>query len=195
MAEGLDSPSFNCSGGLTEITVLIDDAGSGDLLFGVVIGAYHSESQEFKYDVIDVQYFQPPKFGKKEYLKQASKLVFILLGKLHLEPDEPIRICRSYLFDEAVEMLIQLYGADRIRRVKVTGEPQRLTELAYLDEVRNLGYEPLANREEKRAKSFFDMLRWLKKNPEKVKYAKTGWPRLSRYRMFREIAGTVRNRK
>jgi len=184
---------MNGSGGWTEITVIIDDAGSGDLLFGVVIGAYHSESQEFKYDVIDVQYFQTPKFGKKEYLKQASKIVFTLLGKLHLEPDEPIRICSSYLFDEAVETLIQLHGADRTHRVKVTGEPQRLTELAYLDEVRNLGYEPLTNREEKRAKSFFHMLRWLKKNPDKVKYAKTGWPRLSRYRIFRELAGTVRN--
>ena len=184
---------MNGSGGWTEITVIIDDAGSGDLLFGVVIGAYHSESQAFKYDVIDVQYFQKPKFGKKEYLEQASKIVFTLLGKLHLEPDEPIRICSSYLFDEAVETLIQLHGVDRTHRVKVTGEPQRLTELAYLDEIRNLGYEPLTNREEKRAKSFFHMLRWLKKNPDKVKYAKTGWPRLSRYRMFRELTGTVRN--
>jgi hypothetical protein len=26
-----------------------------------------------------------------------------------------------------------------------------------------------------------------------VKYAKTGWPRLSRYRIFRELTGTVRN--
>ncbi len=196
IAKRLDSSSLmNGSGGLTEITIIIDDAGSGDLLFGVVIGAYHNESQEFKYDVIDVQYFQPPKFGKKEYLKQTSKIVFIILGKLRLEPDEPIMICRSYLFDEVFDKLTQLYGANRIRRVKVTGEPQRLTELAYLDEVRNLGYEPLTNREEKRAKSFFDMLRWLKKNPEKVKYAKTGWPRLSRYRMFREIIGNVRNRK
>ena len=196
MAERLDSFSLmNGSGGLTEITIIIDDAGSGDLLFGVVIGAYHNESQEFKYDVIDVQYFQSPKFGKKEYLKQTSKIVFIILGKFRLEPNEPIMICRSYLFDEVVDKLIQVYGADRISRVKVTGEPQRLTELAYLDEVRNLGYEPLTNREEKRAKSFFNMLRWLKKNPEKVKYSKTGWPRLSRYRMFREIAGNVRNRK
>jgi hypothetical protein len=159
----------------------------------VVIGAYHSENQEFKYDVIDVQYFQPPKFSKKEYLEQASKIVFTLLGKLHLEPDEPIRICSSYLFDEAVKKITLLYGTDRTRRVKVTGEPQRLTELAYLDEVRNLGYEPLTNREEKRAKSFFHMLRWLKNNPDKMKYAKTGWPRLSRYRIFRELAGTVRN--
>jgi len=159
----------------------------------VVIGAYHSESQEFTYDVIDVQYFQPPKFSKKEYLKQASSIVFRLLGRLCLDLDEAIMICNSYLFDEAAEQLRQVYGPSRVRRVKVTEEPQRLTELAYLDEVRNLGYEPLLNREEKRGKSFFHMLRWLKQNPDKVKYAKTGWPRLSRYRIFREITGTVLN--
>jgi hypothetical protein len=154
---------------------------------------YHSESQEFKYDVIDVQYFQPPKFGKKEYLQQALNIVFTLLGKLQLKPDELITLCSSYLFDEAVEQLKQVYGTDRIRRVKVTDEPQRLTELAYLDEIRNLGYEPLMNREEKRAKSFFHMLRWLKRNPDKVKYAKTGWPRLSRYHVFRKLTSTIHN--
>lgn len=163
------------------------------MLFGVVIGAYQSESRKFTYDVIDVQYFQPPKFRKKEYLKQASSIVFRLLERLRLDSDEAILICNSYLFDEAVDQLRRAYGPDHVRRVKVTEEPQRLTELAYLDEVRNLGYEPLLNREEKRGKSFFHMLRWLKKNPDKVKYAKTGWPRLSRYRVFREIVGTVSN--
>jgi len=122
------------------MTVIIDDAGSGDLLFGVVIGAYRSETQDFKYDVIDVQYFQPPQFGKKEYLTQASNIVLSLLTKLELKSDEPIMICRSYIFDVAVENLIQKYGADRISRVKVTGEPQCFTETAYLDEIRNLGY-------------------------------------------------------
>jgi hypothetical protein len=54
-------------------------------------------------------------------------------------------------------------------------------ETAYLDEVRNLGYEPLPEREEKRARNFFDMLRWVKKDPRRLKHAKTGWPRLKRY--------------
>ncbi|MCK4933619.1 hypothetical protein KAS06_03010, partial [Candidatus Bathyarchaeota archaeon] len=80
------------------------------------------------------------------------------------------------------------FGNARIHKVKVTGEPQRLTETAYLDEIRNLGYEPLNEREEKRAKSFFHMMRWLKKNPDKIKLAKTGWPRLSKYRLFRSTS-------
>lgn len=167
------------------MTVIIDDAGGGDLLFGVVIGVYRSENQDFKYDVIDVEYFQSPKFSTKEYLNRASTIVFSLLGRLQLKADEPIMICRGNIFDVAVNNLKQKYGSDRIRKIQVTGEPQRLTEIAYLDEIRNLGYEPLIEREEKRAKSFFHMMRWLAINPDKIKYAKTGWPRLSRYRLFR----------
>jgi len=69
----------------------------------------------------------------------------------------------------------------------VTGEPQRLTEIAYLDELRNLGYETIEERDKKRAKSFFHMMNWLEKNPDKLIYAKTGWPRLLRYRLFRSF--------
>jgi hypothetical protein len=167
------------------MTITIDDAGIGDLLFGVVIGAFRHETQEFRYDIVDVKYFKPQRFHRKEYLNQASRVVFQLLGKLKLKAEEPIRICKGYIFDEAVKDLRRRYGDDRIRTVKVTGEPQRLTETAYLDEIRNLGYEPLKERDEKRAKSFFHMMNWLKKNPDKLKYAKTGWPRLSRYRLFR----------
>jgi len=167
------------------MTITIDDAGVGDLLFGVIIGAFREETQEFRYEVLDVKYFRSQRFRRKEYLKQASKVVFQLLGKLGLKAEDPIHICKGYIFDEAVRDLRRKYGDDRIRRVKVTGEPQRLTEIAYLDEIRNLGYEPLRKRDENRAKSFFHMMNWLKENPDKLKYAKTGWPRLSRYRLFR----------
>jgi hypothetical protein len=118
-------------------------------------------------------------------MTQASKAVFQLLDRLELKGGEPILICRGSIFDNAVSDLKQKYGDTRIRKVKVTGELQYLTETAYLDEIRNLGYEPLKDREEKRAKSFFHMMRWLKKNPDKMKYAKTGWPHLSRYPLFR----------
>ena len=167
------------------MTIAIDDAGVGDLLFGVIIGAFREETQEFRYGLLDVKYFRSQRFRRKEYLKKASRVVIQLLGKLKLETEESIHICRGYIFDEAVRDLRRRYGDDRIRRVKVTGEPQRLTETAYLDEIRNLGYEPLKERDEKRAKSFFHMMNWLKKNPDKLKYAKTGWPRLSRYHLFR----------
>jgi len=167
------------------MTIVIDDAGSGDLLFGVVIGAYRKETGEFKYDVIDVKYFKPPRFKRKEYLKESSRIVLQLLKKLKVRRDEEIQICRGYIFDRSAEDLKKIYGEERIKRIKVLGEPQRYIETSYLDEVRNLGYEPIREREEARAKNFFHMLKWLKRNPEKIRYAKTGWPRLSRYRIFR----------
>ena len=111
--------------------------------------------------------------------------MFQLLDRFRLKVGEPIQICRGYIFDEAVEELKEKYGAGRVHRVIVTGEPQRLTEIAYLDELRNLGYEPVEERDKKRAKSFFHMMNWLEKNPDKLIYAKTGWPRLSRYSLFR----------
>ena len=167
------------------MTIIIDDAGSGDLLFGVIIGAFRKETQEFRYGIIDVKYFKPNSFHRKQYLKQASKIVLNLLNKLKFESEEQIKLCKGYIFDVALNDLIRIYSEDRIQRVKIIGKAQYLTELAYLDEIRNLGYEPIVDREEKRAKSFFHMMRWLKKNPDKLKYAKTGWPRLSRYNLFK----------
>ena len=151
----------------------------------MVIAAFRCETQEFRYDIVDVEYFRYPRFQSKEYLKQASKVVFQLLNKLQIKKDEQIQICRGYIFDEAVDRLREMYGDRQVERIIVTGEPQRLTEIAYVDEIRNLGYEPVKERNGKRAKSFFHMMNWLKKNPEKLIYAKTGWPRLQRYSLFR----------
>ena len=56
------------------MTVIVDDAGSGDLLFGVVVGAYREETGEFKYDLIDVRFYQEI-FREKEYLQESSRVV------------------------------------------------------------------------------------------------------------------------
>ena len=82
------------------------------------------------------------------------------------KPDEEVHLCQGYIFDEAAADLKKTLDEKLVQRIRVVGEPQRLTEIAYLDEIRNLGYEPLAEREEKRAKSFFHMMRWLKAHPE-----------------------------
>jgi CxxC-x17-CxxC domain-containing protein len=165
------------------MTLIVDDAGSGDLLFGVVIGIYREETGEFKYDLIDVRFYQDI-FCSREYLQEASRVTARLVEKLKPKSDEEIHVCQGCIFDVAVADLQKVYGEDRVCRVRVTGEAQRLVEIAYLDEIRNLGYEPLAEREEKRAKSFFHMMRWLKAHPDMLKYAKTGLPRLKRYRLF-----------
>lgn len=168
------------------MTVIVDDAGSGDLLFGVVVGAYREETGDFKYDMIDVRFYQEI-FREKEYLQESSRVVSRLVSGFNLSPTEEIHICQGCIFDVAAEELRKVYGEDRVKRIRVIGEAQRLIEIAYLDEIRNLGYEPLAEREEKRGKSFFHMMRWLKDNPEMLRYAKTGWPRLKNYQLFKKF--------
>jgi len=169
------------------VTIVVDDAGSGDLLFGVVIGAYRLETGEFKYGLVDAKFFQPLLFKEKAFMQETARVAAELVSALKLKPDEAVQMCQGNIFDEAAAELRKTYGEERVQRVKVVGEPQRLTEIAYLDEIRNLGYEPLAEREAKRAKSFFHMMRWLKANPAMLRYAKTGWPRLARYRLFKAL--------
>jgi CxxC-x17-CxxC domain-containing protein len=166
------------------LTIIVDDAGSGDLLFGVVIGAYREETSEFKYNLVDVKFYQDL-FCEKAYLQEASKIAAQLLNALKVKPDEEIHVCQGNIFDLAVADLQKAHGEERVSRVRVTGEAQRLVEIAYLDEIRNLGYEPLEEREAKRAKSFFHMMRWLKAKPAMLRYAKTGWPRLKHYSLFK----------
>ena len=171
------------------MTIIIDDAGYGDLLFGAVIGAYRPETGAFIYDVIDVEYFQKPLFSSKEYVSQARRIAVELVDRLELSDGEEVGLCRGDILDEAAEALTEELGEDRVGRMKVEGEAQRLTELAYLNELRNIGYDPLEDRTERWAKSFFHMLRWLREHPEMLKWAKSGWPRLRRYRLFRGRRG------
>ena len=167
------------------MTIQIDDAGYGDLLFGAVIGAYRPEKDDFVYDVIDVKYFQKPLFKKREYKKEAGQIARKLVQRLKPEENEKIELCQGDILDQAAEALNKTYGEDRISRTKIVGRAQTLIESAYLDEIRNLGYEPIPDRTEKWGKSFWHMYRWLKKNPKMLRYTKSGWPRLKRFNMFK----------
>ena len=72
------------------MTIQIDDAGVGDLLHGVVVGAHRKETGEFHYDMIPVSYFQSPSFGRKMYQKKATELALNLLYQMKLGENEEI---------------------------------------------------------------------------------------------------------
>lgn len=163
------------------MTLQIDDAGVGDLLSGVIIGAYRPETDRFDFEMVDVHFFQKGRFRRKAYLTEVVSAVLLLVKRLGLSEEEPIQICSSFVFDKAVKELRSRYGESRVTVVKIVGKAQDKTEKAYLDELRKLGYEPIPDREERRGRSFFHMLRWLKKDRSRLAYAKTGWPRLRRY--------------
>ena len=67
-------------------------------------------------------------------------------------------------------------------RGKIEGRGQHLVELAFTDELRNIGYEPLAERTEKWGKNFWDMYKWINKRPKRrLKFAKSAFPNLKKW--------------
>ena len=168
------------------MTIEIDDAGTGDLLHGVVIGAYRPEDDHFLYDMIDVRYFQKPVYREKRHLNEARRLALRLVDRLGLMENEKIVVCTGDILNEAAEALIEEYGEDRVERGKIEDRAQYLVELAYMDELRNIGYEPIEDRTERWGKSFWHMYRWLKKDPGgRLRWAKSGFPNLRRYPLFK----------
>jgi len=85
----------------------------------------------------------------------------------------------------ASEALIEKYGEEVIERGKIEGRGQELVELAYTNELRNIGYTPLEDRTEKWGKNFWDMYNWLKADRKRMRFAKSAFPNLKKYPLFR----------
>ncbi|MFP3951858.1 MAG: hypothetical protein ACLFVP_06970 [Candidatus Bathyarchaeia archaeon] len=167
------------------MTIQIDDGGYGDILFGVVIGAYRPEKDLFYYDLIDVKYWQEPLFEKKVYKREARRIALKLLERMN-PIDEVIEVCQGNILDQAAEAIIEEYPDKRIDRCMIEDRAQYLVELAYINELRNLGYEPIKNRTSNWVKNFWDMYHWVEEKPdERLRWTKSGMPNLKRYKLFR----------
>jgi hypothetical protein len=168
------------------LTIQIDDAGTGDILFGVVIGAYRPETDHFIYDLVDVKYFQEPLYGDGLHYDEVKRISIELVQRLGPEKEEKIIICQGDILDKAAEALIEIHSEEKIERGKIEGRGQYLVEIAYTNELRNIGYEPINEREEKWGKNFWDMYNWIKEKPKtRMKFSKSGFPNLKKYPLFR----------
>lgn len=167
------------------MTILIDDAGSGDLLFGTIIGAYRPEDNHFIYDLINVKHFQMPLYEEKTHLDEAKRISLELVERLGPNEKEKIIVCTGDILNVASEALLEKYGEEVVERGKIEGEGQELVELAFINELRNIGYEPIEERTDKWGKNFWDMYNWLKKDKNRLKYAKSAFPNLKKYPLFK----------
>lgn len=167
------------------MTILIDDAGSGDLLFGTVIGAYRPEDDLFIYDLINVKHFQMPLYKEKTHLVEAKRIALKLVERLKLREKEKIIICTGDILNVATEALLEEYGDEVVERGKIEGRGQELVELAYINELKNIGYETIEERTEKWGKNFWDMYNWLKADRRRLRFAKSAFPNLKKYPLFK----------
>ena len=167
------------------MTIFIDDAGSADLLFGTVIGAYRPEDDLFIYDLINVKHFQMPLYKEKTHLREAKRISLELVERLKLREKEKIIICTGDILNVAAEALLEEYGDEVVERGKIEGRGQELVELAYINELKNIGYETIEERTEKWGKNFWDMYNWLKEDKRRLRFAKSAFPNLKKYPLFK----------
>jgi len=156
--------------------ILIDDAGWGDLILGVVIGALKRPAHRY----IPISYmerriptssFQPPNFENKQYLDDAVKIAEEIVKAMQPDMETSFKVCSGYVLSS-----IRRYLQDRgfnIEEVEITGELQEKVERSYLRWCIEVGVPAERLGDERR---FSTLLEWVAEKPEiREKLVKTGW--------------------
>lgn len=160
--------------------VQIDDSGSGSLVGGTCIGAIRTETGEYVYDFIPLEYYRSDTFQSKKYLMKSSQIVMALLRQLQLQAGEEVEICQGYMFDHARERLKKKkihYHSGKI------GEPlQSRIEETFQHYALSLGVPPQYVKYTKYPLHFHRILRWVYADYEnRACLCKTGWKSWKKY--------------
>jgi len=156
--------------------ILIDDAGWGDLILGVVIGALKLPAHRYiplsyMERRIPVTSFQPPDFENKQYLDDAVKIAEEIVEAMQPDSETRFKVCSGYVLSS-----IRRYLRDRgfnVEEVEITGELQEMVERSYVRWCIEVGV-PAERLVDER--SFSTLLEWVAERPElREKLVKTGW--------------------
>lgn len=160
--------------------IQIDDAGSGSLVGGTIIGVLRVETGDFYYDDIPVKYFTSPHFESKKYADYCTIIIQDAIKNLKIDKDEPIEMCQGYIFDNARIFLNE--NNYNITSTKILDPLQSIIENTFIDYVIGLGI-PLDYLDyTKYPFHFHRLLKWVfadLKNREKL--CKTAWKSWKKY--------------
>jgi hypothetical protein len=151
--------------------ILIDDAGWGDLILGVIIGALKLPKRKYMERRISLSSFQSPNFENKRYLDDATKIVEEIIEVMKPKKETLFEVCSGYVLSSVRE-----YLGDRgfhVETVEVAGELQERVEHSYVEWCVEVGV-PLEKLEGKRR--FWTFLEWVAEEPKtRENIVKTGW--------------------
>jgi hypothetical protein len=88
--------------------IIIDAAGWGELLLGVVVGALKPPNPMLMERRIPIKSFQPPDFKAKKYLKDAVKIADEIIAVMQPDTETCIKISSEYVLTGAFEHLEKL---------------------------------------------------------------------------------------
>jgi len=148
-----------------------DDAGWGDLILGVVIGALQLPNRKYMRRRIPVSSFQSPNFENKRYLDDAVKIAEEIVEVMRPDSETCFKVCSGYVLS-SIRSYLSKRGF-KVEKVEITGELQEMVERSYIRWCIEVGV-PAERLEDKRR--FWTLLEWVAERPElREQLVKTGW--------------------
>lgn len=160
--------------------IQIDDAGSGSLLGGTIIGVLRVETNEFMYEIIPLDYYREESFQKKAYISYVIPLIKKMFKNLNVKKQEMIEICRGYMFDE---LSLWLENNDyKFIKTEIKDPLQTKIEDAFEKYAINLGLPKELISYTKYPFHFHRILKWVYADyPNRHLLCKTGWKSWKKY--------------
>jgi hypothetical protein len=151
--------------------ILIDDAGWGDLILGVIIGALKLPDRKYLLRRISVSSFQPPNFKNKRYLDDAIKIAEEIIEVMQPDRETRFKVCSGYVLS-SIRGHLRDQGF-RVEEVEVAGELQEMVERGYVEWCAEVGVPAESLEDERR---FWTLLEWVAEEPKiRERLVKTGW--------------------
>jgi len=151
--------------------ILIDDAGWGDLLLGVVIGALKPPDRRYMERRIPTSSFQSPNFENKKYLDDAVKIADEVVEVMQPDVETSFKICSGYVLSSIRRHLRE--RGFKVEEVEIRGELQEMVERSYVRWCVEVGVPEERMQDKKR---FWTLLEWVAERPDqRERLVKTGW--------------------
>ncbi|KAB3524959.1 hypothetical protein F8153_15495 [Alkaliphilus serpentinus] len=166
--------------------IQIDDAGSGSLLGGTIIGVLRVETEEYFYRVIPLQLYQGEAFQNKSYIDYVVTIINELFNHLRVSKDEEIKVCRGYMFDSLNKWLKE--NNYNYITTKIKDPLQTLVEKTFDDYAIKLGLPTTYINYTKYPFHFHRILKWVYADYEnRSRLCKTGWKSWNKYKDLKPI--------
>ncbi|SNR88437.1 hypothetical protein SAMN05446037_1001220 [Anaerovirgula multivorans] len=160
--------------------IQIDDAGSGSLLGGTIIGVLRTETGEFTYEIIPLKFYRNQNFENKAYIQYVIPIVKKMLKKLRVNKNEGIEICRGYMFD-ALALWLEDHGYHFIK-TEIKDPLQTKIEKTFEEYTIDLGLPKSFITYTKYPFHFHRILKWVyADHPKRHLLCKTGWKSWKKY--------------
>lgn len=161
--------------------IQIDDAGSGSLLGGTIIGVNRINPYQFYYEVIPLELYNEVNFDKKLYLDYVIEIIKRIFEILRVSKEEKIYVCRGYMFDN-----LRKYFRDNnynFESVIINDPLQSQIEYTFEQYTISLGLPSDFIKYTKYPFHFHSLLKWVYADYENRKLlCKTGWKSWKKYK-------------